>query len=162
MQLAYEVELGKEAKRKNIRDIAAGVFAKNGFERTTIRGIADEGEISAASIYYYFENKEELLYQILDETMSTGLNLIREIEDDTHGSRHQRFIIRTRKNQTILIVHNIDIAPRVPYKKGKKLLVSGEYLWNSQGGKIHYTHRSTSRKKPGGYIKDLETGKIYD
>ncbi|MBC8439516.1 MAG: TetR/AcrR family transcriptional regulator [Deltaproteobacteria bacterium] len=72
--------MGKETKRNSIRDIAARVFAKNGFERTTIRGIAEEGGISAASIYYYFDSKEELLYQILDETMSTGLELIRAIE----------------------------------------------------------------------------------
>ncbi|MCP4023300.1 MAG: TetR/AcrR family transcriptional regulator [Desulfobacteraceae bacterium] len=70
----------KELRRENIREIAARVFAKNGFDRTTIRGIAKEGKISAASIYYYFDSKEDLLYQILDETMSTGLTLIEEIE----------------------------------------------------------------------------------
>ena len=71
--------MGKELKRNRIRDIAARVFARNGFERTTIRGIAEKGDISAASIYYYFDSKEELLYQILDETMSTGLKLIKNI-----------------------------------------------------------------------------------
>jgi len=74
-----EPDLGKELKRNRIRDIAARVFARNGFERTTIRGIAEKGDISAASIYYYFDSKEELLYQILDETMSTGLKLIKNI-----------------------------------------------------------------------------------
>lgn len=78
--LEQESDLGKETKRNSIREIAAKVFARNGFERTTIRGIAQEGGISAASIYYYFDSKEELLYQILDETMSTGLKLIEDIE----------------------------------------------------------------------------------
>ena len=72
--------LEKEQRRSKIREIAAKVFAENGFERTTIRGIAKAGGISAASIYYYFDSKEELLYQVLDETMSTGLRLIEEIE----------------------------------------------------------------------------------
>ncbi len=81
--------MGKELKRNRIREIAASVFAKTGFERTTIRGIAKEGDISAASIYYYFDSKEELLYQILDETMSTGLNLIREIEKKGLNQKEQ-------------------------------------------------------------------------
>lgn len=70
----------KELRREKIREIAAKVFAKNGFERTTIRGIAREGGISPASIYYYFDSKESLLYQILEDTMTTGLNLIKDIE----------------------------------------------------------------------------------
>ena len=70
----------KELRRNRIREIAAKVFAKNGFDRTTIRKIAEEGGISAASIYYYFDSKEDLLYQILDETMSTGFKLIKDIE----------------------------------------------------------------------------------
>ncbi len=81
--------MGKETKRNSIRDIAAQVFAKNGFERTTIRGIAKEGGISAASIYYYFDSKEELLYQILDETMVTGLELIRSIEKQKLTQKEQ-------------------------------------------------------------------------
>ena len=72
--------LQKEKRRSKIRDIAAKVFAEQGFDRTTIRGIAKSGNISAASIYYYFDSKEELLYQVLDETMSTGLKLMKEIE----------------------------------------------------------------------------------
>lgn len=84
-----ESDLGKELKRNSIRDIAARVFAKNGFERTTIRGIAEEGDISAASIYYYFDSKEELLYQILDETMSTGLTLIMGIEEKGLNQKEQ-------------------------------------------------------------------------
>ena len=70
----------KELRRDHIREIAAKVFAQKGFDRTTIRGIAQEGGISAASVYYYFDSKEDLLYQILDETMTTGLKLIEDIE----------------------------------------------------------------------------------
>jgi len=88
-KLKQEPDLGKETKRNNIRDIAARVFAKNGFERTTIRGIAEEGDISAASIYYYFDSKEELLYQILDETMSTGLELIKNIKKKNATKKEQ-------------------------------------------------------------------------
>ncbi|MGC1527457.1 MAG: DUF3465 domain-containing protein, partial [Phormidesmis sp.] len=35
------------------------------------------------------------------------------LSDDLEGSRHQRFIIRIAGGQTVLIVHNIDLAPRI-------------------------------------------------
>lgn len=81
--------LEKELRRDRIREIAARVFAKNGFERTTIRGIAQEGGISAASIYYYFDSKEDLLYQILEDTMTTGLKLIQDIEKSDSNLKEQ-------------------------------------------------------------------------
>lgn len=83
------MSIEKEQRRDKMREIAAKVFAEQGFDRTTIRGIAKAGGISAASIYYYFDSKEELLYQILDETMSTGLELIREIEDKELNRKEQ-------------------------------------------------------------------------
>ena len=61
--------LEKEQRRDEMRETAAKVFAEQGFDRTTIRGIAEAGGISAASIYYYFDSKEELLYQVLNEHM---------------------------------------------------------------------------------------------
>src|SRR5262245_28621981 len=37
----------------------------------------------------------------------------RILPDDLDGSRHQRFIVRLASGQTVLIVHNIDLAPRI-------------------------------------------------
>ena len=37
----------------------------------------------------------------------------RILADDLAGSRHQRFVVRLASGQTVLIAHNIDIAPQV-------------------------------------------------
>jgi hypothetical protein len=37
--------------------------------------------------------------------------VITVLTDDNDGSRHQRFILKLRSGQTLLIAHNIDIAP---------------------------------------------------
>ncbi|QOY51204.1 DUF3465 domain-containing protein [Candidatus Sulfurimonas baltica] len=39
-------------------------------------------------------------------------DVIRVLSDDNTGSRHQRFIIRLSSGQTLLIAHNIDLAPK--------------------------------------------------
>lgn len=35
----------------------------------------------------------------------------RTLSDDLDGSRHQRFIVRLNSGQTLLVSHNIDLAP---------------------------------------------------
>ena len=69
----------KDQKRKSILDAAAKLFAEKGFEITTTREIAMAANISSAALYYYFDTKEDLLHQILDETITTGLESIRRI-----------------------------------------------------------------------------------
>ncbi|HSO71285.1 MAG TPA: TetR/AcrR family transcriptional regulator [Thermodesulfobacteriota bacterium] len=70
----------KEEKRTKIREAAARLFAEKGFENTTTRDIAGAAGINNASLYYYFDSKEQLLYQILEEVIRTGLERITEIE----------------------------------------------------------------------------------
>jgi Protein of unknown function (DUF3465) len=76
------------------------------------------------------------------------------LSDDTEGARHQRFIIRLGSGQTLLIVHDIDIAPRVSsLQVGDPVSFKGEYVWNAQGGLIHWTHHDPTGSHAAGWIK---------
>ncbi len=76
------------------------------------------------------------------------------LSDDNEGDRHQRFIVELESGQTILVVHNIDIAPRIKkLRKKATVKVRGEYIWNSQGGLVHFTHRALYGDHPGGWVK---------
>lgn len=78
----------------------------------------------------------------------------RVLPDDTRGERHQRFIIRLPSGQTVLIAHNIDIAPRITaLRPGESVSFSGVYEWNAQGGVIHWTHHDPDGRHAGGWIK---------
>lgn len=80
--------------------------------------------------------------------------VIRLLSDDDEGDRHQRFIVRLSSGQTLLIVHNIDLAPRVDsLQPGDTVEFSGVYEWNAKGGLIHWTHHDPARKHPGGWLK---------
>jgi hypothetical protein len=84
----------------------------------------------------------------------------RVLSDDNDGSRHQRFVVALASGQTLLISHNIGLAPRVAgLRKGDVVSFSGEYEWNAQGGVIHWTHRDPSKRHPAGWIK--HNGEIY-
>ncbi|MGB5916820.1 MAG: DUF3465 domain-containing protein, partial [Phormidesmis sp.] len=75
------------------------------------------------------------------------------LSDDLEGSRHQRFIIRIAGGQTVLIVHNIDLAPRIDsLREGDRVSVKGKYEWNDRGGLIHWTHHDPRSVHEGGWI----------
>jgi hypothetical protein len=76
------------------------------------------------------------------------------LPDDNHGSRHQRFILKLRSGQTLLIAHNIDLAPRIrSLRVGDSVAFNGEYEWNSQGGVIHWTHHDPRGRHEAGWLK---------
>lgn len=61
---AARLETG--ATRREILDVAAKLFRENGVAGTTLRDIAKRCGIKAASIYYHFRSKDELLLEVLD------------------------------------------------------------------------------------------------
>jgi len=87
--------------------------------------------------------------------------VIKILPDDTQGSRHQRFIVELNSGQSLLISHNIDIAPRIgTLKIGDHIKFYGEYEWNSKGGVVHWTHHDPSGVHEGGWLN--HAGKLYE
>jgi AcrR family transcriptional regulator len=76
-------------KRKEICRIATALFVEKGFEKTTIRDIAGAGNMNSSALYYYFEDKESILYEILMDIMNTSLDLMREIEKADLSTREK-------------------------------------------------------------------------
>ena len=82
------------------------------------------------------------------------------LKDDNKGSRHQKFVLKLSSGQTVLIVHNIDLAPRInSISKGDVVQFYGEYEWNAKGGLVHWTHSDPNNRHIGGWLK--HNGKIY-
>ncbi|MEM7310778.1 MAG: DUF3465 domain-containing protein [Planctomycetota bacterium] len=75
------------------------------------------------------------------------------LRDDTKGSQHQRFLIRLSDGQTLLVAHNIDLAPRVPLDEGDRVTVKGQYEWNDEGGVLHWTHHDPDGDHEEGWIR---------
>ncbi|HEY7091719.1 MAG TPA: helix-turn-helix domain-containing protein [Ktedonobacterales bacterium] len=59
------------ARRTQILDAATRVFASKGFNRATIRDVAQDAGVADGTIYNYFANKTDLLFGLLDRLNDT-------------------------------------------------------------------------------------------
>ena len=146
--------------------------------------------IVIAALYGYVEKNPQLLQSLQDATGSTSAEtrslppptgsglaqaiarrqsdvqvrgsgkVIRLLPDDNDGSRHQKFIVRLDSGNTILIAHNIDLAPRIDrLRRGDRIEFYGEYEWNDRGGVVHWTHDDPAGRHEDGWLR--HKGKTY-
>ena len=87
--------------------------------------------------------------------------VVRILADDDEGARHQRFILRLDSGQTLLVAHNIDVAPRVEgLAVGDVIAFRGVYEWNAEGGTVHWTHRDPGGAHAAGWLR--RDGRVYE
>jgi hypothetical protein len=80
--------------------------------------------------------------------------VVKVLPDDIDGAPHQRFIVRLASGQTLLVAHNIDVAPRVEgLSVGDGVAFNGVYEWNPEGGTIHWTHRDPNGNHAPGWLR---------
>jgi hypothetical protein len=120
-------------------------------ESSDSHNIDDEKIIASGSdgiIKKLFDNKQSGV-----QVQGSGI-VTHVLPDDNEGIRHQRLILTLNSGQTLLIAHNIDIAPRLEgISLGAKVEFYGEYFYNDQGGGIHWTHHDPNGKHESGYLR---------
>lgn len=58
---------GSNETRENLLTLAARTFGEQGYSATTMRHIAEQAGIEAASIYHHFSSKEELVDEVMEQ-----------------------------------------------------------------------------------------------
>lgn len=91
----------------------------------------------------------------------TGTGVVsRILADDNDGSRHQRFILTLDSGRTLLVSHNIDLAPRIDaLRVGDSVSFNGVYEWNDRGGVVHWTHHDPQGEREPGWLR--HGGRVY-
>ena len=91
--------------------------------------------------------------------LETKATVIKILRDDTKGHKHQKFLIKLAPDITLLVAHNIDLAPRAPLREGDSIRLRGRYEWNNRGGVLHWTHHDPKGRQKGGWI--IHNGQHY-
>jgi len=84
---------GKLRTETNIIEAALRVFGENGFEATTISAICKAANISDATLYEYFDSKEEVLFSIPEIYTRRELERMQEISRYVHSPTEKLRVI---------------------------------------------------------------------
>ena len=87
-------------RRRQLVAAVVGCVAEQGFERTTMRGIADRAGVSTGMLNYYFRNKKELVVEAIRFANEGILGTLAPIEVIPFGPRRLDYILqRTLRNE---------------------------------------------------------------
>jgi AcrR family transcriptional regulator len=76
--------------RQRIQDVALELFAEQGYEKTSLREIAECLDVTKAALYYHFKTKEEILVSIFED-------LTQPIDDLVEWGRQQPHTLETKQ-----------------------------------------------------------------
>jgi AcrR family transcriptional regulator len=71
--------------RERILDVAQELFTRHGYDKTSLRDIAERLGITKAALYYYFERKEDILLELHLRLHAMGTTLLDELEAAPDG-----------------------------------------------------------------------------
>ncbi len=69
------IELKKDTKRK-LFQVAAELFSRDGYYKVSVREICEAAGVTKPVLYYYFKDKENLLFEMIKETRITVNQLV--------------------------------------------------------------------------------------
>ena len=84
-----------EEKRAALRKGAAVHFAERGFDRASMASVATACGVSKALIYHYYDSKEALLFDILDNHLGDLAQAVATMPDAACPEAHLRALIHT-------------------------------------------------------------------
>ena len=72
-----ESAAGADDRESQLLAIACRLFARKGYDATSLRDIAEEARITKAALYYYFPNKDALYERVVIESMTALVDTVR-------------------------------------------------------------------------------------
>ncbi len=72
----------REVSRKKILDASLELFGTKGYETTSINDVARKAGVSKGLLYHYFESKEDIVKQLIDDLTNRADGVMEEVFSD--------------------------------------------------------------------------------
>jgi AcrR family transcriptional regulator len=100
--------------RERILEVARELFTRQGYDKTSLRDIAEQLQITKAALYYYFERKEDILLELHLRLHAVGSSLADELEAAPDGPARVAIMPRLAdelidfmvENRELLLLHS--------------------------------------------------------
>lgn len=103
----------RSAKQSYIRAAALKLFASQGYDRTSLKDIADELGLTHPALYYYYQSKDELLFDAVLYSMQALLDRLQEKLSECEGRPFRDRICALAQEQVLFQLDVKGITPLV-------------------------------------------------
>jgi AcrR family transcriptional regulator len=96
--------------RERILDVAQELFTLQGYDKTSLRDIAERLQITKAALYYYFERKEDILLELHLRLEALGSEVLDELEAAPDGPARAALWPRLANEMIDFMVENRELV----------------------------------------------------
>ena len=126
----------KEKIREKIKKVALDEFEKNGYQKTTMRGIASRANLTVGNLYRYFKNKDDLFDTLLQPAFQEIYRFISDFshteEDELYRRKEKHNFIRAFE-KALIDIYSKHRAELVILLNGSK----GSHMENAREKIVH-------------------------
>ncbi|MBD0707605.1 MULTISPECIES: TetR/AcrR family transcriptional regulator [unclassified Streptomyces] len=80
--------------RQRIKDAALDLFVEQGYEKTSLREIAERLDVTKAALYYHFKTKEDIVVEMFDDMTRPVNELIAWAEEQPPTLENRQELLR--------------------------------------------------------------------
>ena len=108
-----------QSARARIQEVALAMFIEEGYDKTSLREIAERLGVTKAALYYHFPTKEDIVTSLIEDRIgqlreliewgksqprneATRLELVHRYAEDLQGPQHSQIMTFFERNQTAL------------------------------------------------------------
>lgn len=92
--------------RRRIQQVALELFAEQGYEKTSLREIAERLDVTKAALYYHFKTKEDIVTSVGEDLTRPTTELIEWAEGQPHGLATKQELLRRYSD---ILWHSADL-----------------------------------------------------
>lgn len=80
--------------RERIRTVALELFAEHGYEKTSLREIAERLQVTKAALYYHFRTKEDIVNSLFEDVQAEAAEIYEWARGQPRTAETRREILR--------------------------------------------------------------------
>lgn len=105
-------------RRKELTRLAAQLFVQEGYDRTTVRMLAQEMGIKSGSLFHHFSDKQEILAAVIEEGTQNALNIARRALEQCDSGPEARLHAMARAHlETLLTDRNAHVVALYEWRR---------------------------------------------